>query len=203
MSGILEKSDNDGTGDRAQSETAIPLQPPSLPGPGILTVELGLAYHLSLPDDPDGAKMPYPGVYDRWRPYAIAEYEGFQLSTEALAVGPKGVVSWASGYRLFKFDVSASPSSELTISMFAENTKADASERHENPPVLLGLIKLNPFLEILTGQNLDVQNGTGKVAIKISYTQKRDSPLETWGIGKFAVIVILSMLKETQVETTA
>ncbi|KAJ6143659.1 hypothetical protein N7471_003112 [Penicillium samsonianum] len=182
MSEILNKSENDGTGDQTQSETTIPLQPPSPSGPGILTVTLDLAYRLSLPDDLDlhGVNVTGPEVDERWRAYAIAEYEGFQLSTEAMAITTEGVVAWASVYRPFKFHVSASPSSELTISMFIEDMKPDASGRQENTPVPLGLIKLNPFLETSNWQDLDVQNGTGKVTIKISYTQKEDSPLETW-----------------------
>lgn len=55
MPETLNKSENnDGTGDQTQSESwVIPLQPPSPRGPGILTVKLGSAYRLSLPDDPD------------------------------------------------------------------------------------------------------------------------------------------------------
>ncbi|KAJ5181800.1 hypothetical protein N7449_011947 [Penicillium cf. viridicatum] len=146
-------SGNDGTGDRKQPEIAIPLQPPSPSGPGISTVKLGMAYHLTLPDHPDL--------------HAVNRVDG---------LGPNGVVPWASHYQPFKFDVSASTSSELTISMFIEDVKADASGRHESSSVLLGLVKLNLFLESPPGQDLDVQNGTGKVAIKISYTQKGNSP---------------------------
>lgn len=182
MAIIFIKSENDGTGDQTQSETAIQLQPPNPSGPGILTLHLGVSYRLSLPDDPQlhDAKVYDPGVHERWRSYAIAEYEGFQLSTESMFIGTKGQISWASWYRPFKFDVSASPSSELTISMFIEDMKPDASGRQENTPVSIGLIKLNPFLETSKWQDLDVQNGTGKVELKISYTQKEDSPLETW-----------------------
>ncbi|RHZ62552.1 putative protein kinase [Aspergillus thermomutatus] len=165
MPETLHKSEsNDGTGDQT--------------GPGILTVKLGWAYGLSLPDDPD----PDPDVCERWRPYAIGEYEGCQVSTEAMAVyAAKGAVSWAAGHRPFKFEVSASPASELTVSLFVRDSDCDASTSssggYENQVIPLGLIGLNPFLTSSGKQRVDVQDGTGRVEVEVSYTQEA-SPLE-------------------------
>jgi serum/glucocorticoid-regulated kinase 2 len=167
MPETLHKSEsNDGTGDQT--------------GPGILTVKLGWAYGLSLPDDP-GAE---DEVCERWRPYAIGEYEGLQLSTEAMAVyAAKGAVSWAAGHRPFKFDVSASLASELTVSLFVRDSDSDASTsssgEYENQIIPLGLIRLNPFLIGSGKQTVDVQDGTGRVEVEVSYTHKEVSPLET------------------------
>ncbi|KAF4213296.1 hypothetical protein CNMCM5878_000107 [Aspergillus fumigatiaffinis] len=163
---IHKSESNDGTGDQT--------------GPGILTVKLGWTYDLSLPvpDEPD----PEDGrMCERWRPYAIGEYEGLQLSTEAMAVyAAKGAVSWAAGHRPFKFDVSASPASELTVSLFVRDSDSDASSsgEYENQSIPLGLIRLNPFLISSGKQKVDVQDGTGRVEVEVSYTQKEVSPLE-------------------------
>ncbi|KAA8648525.1 hypothetical protein EYZ11_008826 [Aspergillus tanneri] len=195
MPETLNKSENNGgTGDRTQSESGvIPLQPPSPPRPGILTVKLGSAYRLSLPDDLDlddsEAPVPKntfadPEVCERWRLYAIGEYEGFQVSTEAMAVhATKGAVSWAAWHRPFKFEVSASPSSKLTVSLFVRDSKSNATTSslggYENQVVPLGLIRLNPFLETSGEQRVDIQNGTGRVELEVSYTEKEACPLET------------------------
>lgn len=174
MSETLHNSESsDGTGDQT--------------GPGILTVKLGWAYGLRLP-------VPDPTMCERWRPYAIGEYEGLQLSTEAMAVyAAKGAVSWAAGHRPFEFEVSASPASELTVSLFVRDSGSDASSssssagEYENQCIPLGLIRLNPFLISPGRQKVDVQDGTGRVEVEVSYTQKEVPPLETrevWSVRR-------------------
>lgn len=67
--------------------------------PGILTVKLGWAYRLNLPID----LARTPVLSERWRPYVIGEYEGFQLSSEATAIVAKtGAVSWEAWHQPFK-----------------------------------------------------------------------------------------------------
>jgi serum/glucocorticoid-regulated kinase 2 len=177
-------------------------------GPGALTVHLGSSYRLSLPHDPDlpDPERPAQGntfssrdvktIY-RWRLYAIVEYEGFQVSSEATYVKIPGSVSWALYKRPLMFDVSASPFSEMTVSMFARDKKFDksmSSEGCENQVISLGLIKVNPSLIQRDGpgsQNgeycIDVQNGTGTLTISTSYSKEEIPTLETnnvWSVCK-------------------
>ncbi|KAJ5541915.1 hypothetical protein N7535_004335 [Penicillium sp. DV-2018c] len=169
-------------------------------GPGTLTVHLGSSSGLSLPHDPDlpDSKRPAQGdafsnrdvrtIY-RWRLYAIVECEGFQVSSEAAFVKFPNLVSWSVYKRPLKFDVSASPSSEMTVSMFARNKMFDesmSSQGYQNQVVPLGLIKVNPFAiqENRSGSwncdnCIDVQNGTGTLTISTSYSKKEIAPLET------------------------
>lgn len=81
---------------------------------------------------------------------------------------------WAERSSTFKFDVSAP--SELTVYLF--DRKFDALT---GPQVTsLGLIKLNPFLEtwVQGEQWVDVQGGTGRVNLEVSYLEKKVLPLE-------------------------
>ncbi|RDW72370.1 putative protein kinase [Aspergillus mulundensis] len=133
-------------------------------GPGLLEVKLGWAYRLDLPDE-----------CEQWRLYAITSYEGTQESTEALAISSeKKSVSWIAWHQPFRFEVSASPSRDLTISVFARAL----CEGSENQVISLGLITLDPFSLASEMQKLDIQNGTGKMEVQVLYTQKEPSSLE-------------------------
>ncbi|KAJ5773538.1 hypothetical protein N7457_008434 [Penicillium paradoxum] len=169
-------------------------------GPGALAVHLGSSSRLSLPHDPDlqdsetpaqGTTFPSRDVKKRyrWRLYAIVEYEGFQISSEATYVRVPGSVSWALFERPLKFDVSTSPSSEMTVSMFARDRNFDksmSSGGYETQVIPLGLVKVNPFLIRRNGPGshngeyrIDVQNGTGTLTISTSYSKEEIPTLET------------------------
>ncbi len=79
---------------------------------------------------------------------------------------------------MFKFDVSAR--SDLSVYLFYR--KFDASMGHQ--VTSLGFIKLNPFLEtwIPGEQWLDVQDGTGRIRLEISYLDNKIPPLEDSGV---------------------
>ncbi|KAF9884648.1 hypothetical protein FE257_001401 [Aspergillus nanangensis] len=168
-------------------------------GPGTLTVHLDSS-RLSLPHDPDlqDSETPAQGntisnrafqTRYRWRLYAIVEYEGFQVSTEATYVNIPNRVSWRLYKRPLKFDVSASPSSEMTVSMFARDKRFDesiSSEGYENQVIPLGLFKMNPFLIQENGPGshngvygIDMQNGTGTLTISTLYLKEEITTLET------------------------
>ncbi|KAL4901452.1 hypothetical protein BDW74DRAFT_187688 [Aspergillus multicolor] len=133
-------------------------------GPGILEVKLGWAYRSSLPDD-----------CEQWRPYAIGSYEGTQESTEALTVyAEKKSVSWVAWHQPFRFEVSGSPSPDLTISLFARPLR----EESESQVISLGSITLNPLQFNSELQKVDIQDGTGRMEIQASYTQKEPCSLE-------------------------
>ncbi|KAG2413106.1 hypothetical protein HFD88_010665 [Aspergillus terreus] len=158
---------------------------------GVLTVKLGGSHGLRLPD----------AAADRWteewRPYVIAEYQGFQLSSEALCSLPaKGVVSWVAWYCPFKFDLppSLSSSSEieeeqegvLTLSLLIRRHEPDtastlSSSRERIGPqcMSLGWVRLNPFLAGSGTQKVDVLDGTGLVELEISYTKNEIPPVLT------------------------
>jgi serum/glucocorticoid-regulated kinase 2 len=97
-----------------------------------------------------------------------------------------------------KFDVSAS--SELIVHLFAR--RSDASEGHQ--VVILGSIKLNPFLEPRTpsAKSVDVQNGTGKVLLEVSYVEKEILPLEDWKIWRVSEEVNTGDLVHVKKEDT-
>ncbi|KAL2821915.1 hypothetical protein BJX63DRAFT_427277 [Aspergillus granulosus] len=152
---------------------------------GVLTVKLGWAFGLSLPDPMS------ENWRERWRPYVIAEYEGLQLSSEDLdSIPTKGLVSWVAWHRPFRFDLFPSlleEEEELTLSLFVSRRDFDATTRsssgEESEPrgMSLGLVKMNPFLIGSGTRTVDVQNGTGSVELEISYTQKEiSSLLKTW-----------------------
>ncbi|EED21967.1 protein kinase, putative [Talaromyces stipitatus ATCC 10500] len=191
---MLEPPDNreskDHTGDQKLEAGNIHLQQLTSPRSGILTVKLGWAYRLSLPDDLDDSN---PELSKRWRLYAIGEYEGFQTSTEVTAtMAAKGAVLWGAWQRPFKFEVSASPSSELKISLFARNSGFDTSMLiswgdYENQVIFLEMVRLNPFLMGSGLQKVDIQNGTGRLEAEISYIRKEALPLETseiWSVRR-------------------
>ncbi|KFY25222.1 hypothetical protein V491_01860 [Pseudogymnoascus sp. VKM F-3775] len=157
---------------------AIPSHRPSPHGTGILSVGLSQAVNLSIPH-PDNGSSPVgfadPDVRKRWLPYAVLEYEKFQVSTEFAYWARKGTVIWDSQTPI-KFDVSAS--SELIVYLFARSS--DASKKHQ--VVALGSIRLNPFPEPRTpvSQWLDIQDGMGKVRLEVSYTEREILPLQSW-----------------------
>jgi serum/glucocorticoid-regulated kinase 2 len=176
----------------------------SIPGPGVLTVHLGPSDCLSLPHDPDlqQPQRPVQGTSSRdvraryrWRLYAIVEYEGFQVSSEATYVKIPGLISWGLFKQPLQFDVSASPSSEMTVFLFARDKKGDesmSSEGYESQVIPLGLIKVNPFLIQRNGpgsQNgeycIDVQNGTGTLKISTLYSKKEIPTLKTKNVWSF------------------
>ncbi len=156
----------------------IPLQPPSPPGSGILTITLRQALGLRLPDQ--GARsgsgdFTDPDVGKRWAPYAILAYDKFQVSAEAIGWGRRGSVVWDSERKPIKFDVSTS--SELTLYLFVRNPDTSSGGSRVIP---LGLIKLDPFLESWAPglKWVDVQIGTGKIELGISYVAKKITPLD-------------------------
>lgn len=53
---------------------------------------------------------------------------------------------------------------------------------YENQVIPLGLIILNLFLIGSGRQKVDVQNGTERVEVEISYIEKETSPLEKWEV---------------------
>ncbi|KAJ5481937.1 hypothetical protein N7475_000749 [Penicillium sp. IBT 31633x] len=178
MSDTIPKSDNDDTLQTDSDSWVI--------RPGIWTVRLCVASKLTLPDNLDISN----GVSDRWRLYIIGEYEGFQVSTEASFISSKRRISWAARDRPFKFHVSASSSSRLTLSVFARESVPNlASPEGSASQVLpLGLFQLSPFQETWGreavdpfGQHMrvvDLQNGTGELEVILSYTEKELSPLK-------------------------
>ncbi|OAF55438.1 hypothetical protein VC83_08340 [Pseudogymnoascus destructans] len=88
--------------------------------------------------------------------------------------------------------------SELIVHLFVR--RSDASEGHQ--VVLIGSIKLNPFLEphTLGAKSVDVQHGTGKVLLEVSYVEKEILPFEDW---KKLILAILSMSKrKTRIDAT-
>ncbi|KFZ11363.1 hypothetical protein V502_07584 [Pseudogymnoascus sp. VKM F-4520 (FW-2644)] len=164
--------------DEAPSET-IPFQRQSPPGTGILTVKLAQAINLRLPHLHEGSSsvgFADPDVCKRWLPYAVLEYEKFQVSAESICWDRRGSVHWIGYHTTIKFDVSAS--SELIVYLFVRNSDASM----ERQVVFLGSIRLNPFLESrASGMKwVDVQNGTGKVQLGVSYLEKEVLPLEDW-----------------------
>ncbi|OBT65138.1 hypothetical protein VE03_04730 [Pseudogymnoascus sp. 23342-1-I1] len=157
----------------------IPIQRSSPHRTGIVTVKLGHAVDLSLPNlskESSLSGFADSDVQKRWLPYAVLEYEKFQVYAEFIGWGRKGIVHFMSYYEPIKFDVSAP--SELIVYLFVRNS--DVSR--ERQVVLLGLIRLNPFLESRTpgSEWVDVQNGTGRVRLEVSYAEKEILPLEDW-----------------------
>ncbi|OBT56011.1 hypothetical protein VE04_03031 [Pseudogymnoascus sp. 24MN13] len=164
--------------DEALSEI-IPLEQSSPHGTGILTVILFQATNLSLPHLGEGSSsvgFADPELHKQWLPYAVLEYEKFQVSAESICWGRKGSVHWMGNPTPIKFDVSAS--SELIVHLFVRNS--DVSK--ECQVVLLGSIKLDPFLESRTLGTVavDVQNGSGRVLLEVSYVAKEILPLDDW-----------------------
>ncbi|KAH7176104.1 hypothetical protein EDB81DRAFT_850114 [Dactylonectria macrodidyma] len=193
MSNILEKKfeqidldSGKGTGERLMDTTApapalvkslsdasevmIPSQPPSLPGPGILSVRLHQALGLGLldPSSASSQDTPRPEL-----PYAVLECDGFQVSVDAFCWSSRGNATWDPS-QVFKFDVSAS--SHLTLYLFI-GTPPDASEEARVIP--LGSIGLDPLLQSQAPSvaRVDIQNGIGSFTLDISYLEEKVPPL--------------------------
>ncbi|PKY03440.1 hypothetical protein P168DRAFT_255757, partial [Aspergillus campestris IBT 28561] len=157
---------------------------------GVLTVKLAWSRGLKLPDVVDDTWK------KQWRPYVIAEYQGFQLSSEALFSLPaQGLVDWEAWYRPFKFDLppSLSLSSEteeqegvLTLSLLIHrhepdtgSTQSSSGEPFGPQCMSLGLVRLNPFLAGSGTQKVKTLGGTGLTGLEIHYTRKEISPVLT------------------------
>ncbi|KAL5336814.1 hypothetical protein BJX70DRAFT_400304 [Aspergillus crustosus] len=146
---------------------------------GVLTVTVGYTLGLSLPDPTSETWR------EHWGLYVIAEYEGFQLSSEALNADPtEGSVTWIAGQRPFRFDVFPSlkekDGEEVTLLLFVSRRDSDASGNLTSPAVSLGRVKLNPSL-LCSGRRTNIQDGTGIISLGISYTQKEISTaVSTW-----------------------
>ncbi len=130
-----------------------------------------------------------PEVRKRWLIYAILECGSAQACSEAPCCWSrkgKNAVLWLGEEKnawvetdkssSFKFDVSGS-SSELTVCLF--DRKLDAPTGHQEV-TSLGWIKLRPVLGTwVSGEQwVDVQGGTGRVELQVSYLEKKVLPLE-------------------------
>ncbi|EEP82138.1 predicted protein [Uncinocarpus reesii 1704] len=164
---------------------------PSQPTTGILSVNLHYTRRLKVPEPcEDSCYNPVVAENKPWLPYAIMEYEQFQISTEYTYYG-YGRLVWAKlKERGFRFEV-ADTSSELAVRMFAR--RSDAEGAHQIVP--LGSITMNPFKEYHNEDGddnkcipvQDVQDGTGSeyVLISTSYLKKTVPPLhdmEVWHV---------------------
>lgn len=171
------------------------MRPASPPGPGILTVTINCARGLNVDETSELILFDEPDVRKRWLIYAILECGRAQVSSEALSYlcikGRKGKITsvlWpratnmspAESSSTFKFDISAP--SELTVYLF--DRRFDSLTGYQ--VTSLGLIKLNPFLEAcVPGKHwVDVQGGTGKVKLEVSYVKKKVPPLEDSKVWK-------------------
>ena len=161
-------------------EVIVPSQPPT----GILSIKLHGTGRLTIPEPCEGSRYELVVVWNNpWLPYAIMEYEQFQISTESMHCY-NGRVGWAGpreGYSgsdgRYKFEVSTT-SSKLVMRMFARRSDAEAGLQI----VSLGFITVNPFMENGTRsrngcERIPVQDGTGSVTIDISYVEKKVPPL--------------------------
>ncbi|KAH7124715.1 hypothetical protein EDB81DRAFT_911886 [Dactylonectria macrodidyma] len=153
-----------------REKVIIPSQPPSLPGPGILTVRLLQALGLGLLDPSSASSQ------DTRRPelpYAVLECDGFQVNADAFCWSSRGNATWDSD-QVFKFDVSAS--SHLTLYLFI-GTPPDASGEPRVIP--LGSISLDPLLQSQAPgvARVNIQNGIGSVTLIISYLEEKVLPL--------------------------
>ena len=163
-------------------EVIVPSQLAGPPGIGILSVRLNCADGLMIPEPCKESGYEVAGN-SPWLPYAVVEYEQFQISIESEYCFHRRVF-WSkprTGYHgsdgKFKFDVSTS--SELFVRMFAGRSDAEAGLQI----VPLGFITLNPFTDNRPGggnnhQWIPVQDGSGKMAIDVSYLEKEVPPLE-------------------------
>ncbi|PGH07671.1 AGC/AKT protein kinase [Blastomyces parvus] len=157
---------------------------PSQPTTGILSVKLHGAGRLTIPEPCEGSRyQPAAAGKNQWLPYAILEYEQFQISAESEYcydgqigwAGPRAG-HWGSDGR-YKFEVSTT-SSKLAVRMFARRFDAEAGLQ----TLSLGSVMVNPFMETQTRgrngyQRVPVQDGTGRLAIDISYLEKKVPPL--------------------------
>ncbi|KAL3482844.1 hypothetical protein BJX62DRAFT_250223 [Aspergillus germanicus] len=160
---------------------------------GVLTIKLLPAGGLTLPD-PTVNRGSWSKI---WRPYVIAECQGFWLSSEALdSFADKEDVFWIAGRRPFKFDISPSRRSlapegkkeaveELTISLFVTPRELNTSTRLSPPEEIqsrsqfLGSATIKPLLLGPGWHKVVLKNGVGKLHVEISFVEKALSPLPT------------------------
>ncbi|KAF3018854.1 hypothetical protein E8E14_007168 [Neopestalotiopsis sp. 37M] len=167
----------------------VPLNSPAPPGPGILTVKLIEGEDLGVPyQDDKNVHYSIPDVHNQWMPFAILEYDKYQVSVEANSWGidlvstrriPKRSVHWGGFDGAVSFEVAVP--SDLTISIFMR--RLDPSG--EQQIVDLGHVKLDPFLETSPrGVRTErVQGGPGTIFLAVSYAEKHALPLHdnsTW-----------------------
>ncbi|KAK8058444.1 hypothetical protein PG994_008892 [Apiospora phragmitis] len=177
--------------------STIALEPQSMKlAPGTLQVRILFAggpgpkrrSSLHLPDHAiDGGPGDFadPSLRKRWIPYAVVEFENFQVALQAEFWTGYGRAEWTDkGLCCFDIGASSSSSSEVTLRLFVRSlTTCAATSRHE----LLGTLKINPFTQRWRSsryQSVEFGGGAGMVELKMYRVEEEPPALEdhSWSV---------------------
>jgi serum/glucocorticoid-regulated kinase 2 len=158
-----------------------PIQLENQPRPGILVVTLyegaGLAtsdqykqvFNCYKHDTPAGGNA---FMVRRFLPYALLDFDKSQVSSDSLRGTPEDP-KWQGDMTPYEFDVSRI--AELTVYLYLKNQNAARGSQDK----FIGVARMTPRFEESHEEKapdaewLDVQDGTGKIRIRVEYVENR------------------------------